>query len=419
MEVKKLPARPSLEQYKKQAKDLIKTFKTRNADALERIRAVHPRLRKMTQGEIAEGKFALADAQLVIAREHGFESWPKFADCVEGLQRRNSPVAQFEAAADAIISGDLATLRELLERDPGLIRARSTRTHRATLLHYVAANGVENYRQKTPQNVVPIAELLLRAGAEVDAMADMYGGGSTTLGLVATSIHPEQAGVQNALMETLLKHGADIDHPQGAGNRQCLVNGCHANGRRAAVEFLASRGARLDLEAAAGLGRLDVVRSFFDAKRELKASATEAQMKSGFNWACEYGRTAVVEFLLQTKLDVNAIHRGETGLHWAAFGGHADIVRLLLQHRARADVKDQAFDGTPLGWALYAWGGTPPGPKRDRYYEVVELLVGAGATIDPAWLNEEDRGLPLERKLREDARMAMALGGRPKSRHAS
>ena len=47
---------------------------------------------------------------------------------------------------------------------------------RATLLHYVAANGVEGYRQLTPPNAVAIADALLDAGADVDALADMYGG---------------------------------------------------------------------------------------------------------------------------------------------------------------------------------------------------------------------------------------------------
>jgi len=71
---------------------------------------------------------------------------------------------------------------------------RSTRDHHSTLLHYVSANGVEDFRQKTPPNIVEITNLLLDAGAEVDAESDAYGGGCTTLGLVATSVHPEQAG---------------------------------------------------------------------------------------------------------------------------------------------------------------------------------------------------------------------------------
>src|SRR5437588_467296 len=133
-----------------------------------------------------------------------FESWPKFAKHIKALNQNGSAVAQFEEAVDAIITGDLATLKRLLRRNPELIRARSTREHRATLLHYVGANAVEGYRQKTPKNAVKVAEILLQAGAEVDADLD-YGSmrkryperaGSTTLGMVATSCHPAAAGVQ-------------------------------------------------------------------------------------------------------------------------------------------------------------------------------------------------------------------------------
>ncbi len=190
----------------------------------------------------------LADAQFFIARVHGFASWPKFGRQVQALERGNCPDARFEAAADAVVSGDIPALERLLHEDPQLIRARSQRTHNAVLLHYVAANGVEDFRQKTPRNIVPIAKLLLDAGAEVNAESSAYGGGSTALGLVATSVHPERAGVQEQLMQILLDHGANMDKPGAAGNHHTVVEGCLWNGRGKAASFLASRGARLDLE---------------------------------------------------------------------------------------------------------------------------------------------------------------------------
>ena len=214
----------------------------------------------------------LADAQFFVARCHGFASWPKFARHVEALARANSPVSKFEAAVDAIVSGDAGTLAKLLHDNPELVRARSTREHRSTLLHYVSANGVEDFRQKTPKNIVEITKLLLNAGADVNAESDAYGGRSTTLGLTATSWHPENAGVQLPLMELLIDHGAIIDGPDGGS----AVNGCLHNGRGEAAEFFASRGARLDLEGAAGVGRLDVVKSFFNDDGSLKPTATRA-----------------------------------------------------------------------------------------------------------------------------------------------
>jgi ankyrin repeat protein len=284
-------------------------------------------------------------------------------------------MSDFETAVEAIISGDSARLRDLLKKNPELVRARSTREHRSTLLHYVSANGIEDFHQRTPPNIVEITKLLLDAGADVNAESDAYGGHSTTLGLTATSCHPEAAGVQLALLELLLEHGAIIDAPDGRGT----VNACLHNGRGPAAEFLADRGARLDLEAAAGTGRLVLVKSFFNEDGSLKPPATQEQMTDGFAWACEYGRKEVVDFLLQRGMNPGAkAARGATGLHWAAYGGHAEIVKLLLERGAPVDAIEPTYNGTPREWALYAWWRlTDKGPaQRKSYREVVALLGG-------------------------------------------
>ena len=80
-----LPARPNFEQYKKQAKDLARNCRLGVPDALRRIGRHHPRLHKLPESHIQRARFTLTDAQLVIAREHGFESWPKFAKHIETL----------------------------------------------------------------------------------------------------------------------------------------------------------------------------------------------------------------------------------------------------------------------------------------------------------------------------------------------
>jgi Ankyrin repeats (3 copies) len=412
-----LPARPNLEQYKKLAKDLAKACRSGAPEAIRALAARWPEqtveLDAFARRTLTSRDCALTAAQFVIARAHGFESWPKFAAHLNDLGRAASPVSTFEAAAEAVVAGDIATLQRLLREQPALIRARSTREHRATLLHYAAANGVEHYRQQTPPNAVAIAQTLLAAGAEVDADAEMYGGGCTTLGLVATSIHPERAGVQNALMQVLIDHGAAIDHPGAVGNNHSFVVGCLANGRGASAEYVAARGARLDLEGAAGLGRLDLVKSHFTPDGTLKPPATAEQMHAGFAWACQYGRTKVVEFLLDRGIPIDAAvrHDGQTGLHWAALGAHADLVSLLIDRHAPIDVADATYHGTPLSWALHGWSEPPYGTARDRYYDVVARLVRAGAVAEPHWSGGGEASTPFTKMLLADARMLAALRG--------
>ena len=343
-----LPRRPNLEHYKKFAKDLVNA---RKSDGI-------------------------ADARSIIARSHGFETWARFAKHLNALNEKDSAVARFEKAADAIIKGDIKTLQRLLRNDPRLVHARSTRKHRATLLHYTSANGVEGYRQKTPPNIIEIAELLLRRGAAVDAEADVYGGGATTLGLVATSVHPFHAGVQNPLLQLLLDYGAEIDHKTGAGNRQSSVLGALSNGRPEAAAYLAERGARLNLEAAAGVGRLDVVKSFFKSKTRLG----KKRLQSAFQYACAGGQKDVIEFLLDNGVDL-ADGGGDvqTPLHWAVIFGQLEMVKLLLKYNPPLESVNM-YGGTVLGQTMWsaAHGGDPK-----VYAEIIETLIAAGAKVPP------------------------------------
>jgi ankyrin repeat protein len=443
-----LPSRLNLERYKKLAKELVKACKSGDEKAIgvwtrqwiqtlagltgskstpQRLAEIDHRTnevedfvrRKLSDSKPAARKCALTDAQFVIARAHGFESWRKFAKQLEALPQKSSTVARFEAAADAIVSGDVAALRRSLREDPKLIRANSMRGHGATLLHYVSANGVEGYRQKTPKNIVEITEALLNAGAEIDATANMYGGQCTALGLAATSVHPEQAGVQIALLQTLLEHGARLDLPS-AGGKDSLIHSCLANGQPKAAEFLASRGAPMDLAGAAGLGRLDLVKSCFDKNGALKPPATKPQMESGFLSACAFGRKGVVEFLLERGIDPGVrTSYGRTGLHTAAYGAYVDIIKLLLERGSPVDVIDESYHSRPLDVALWVWSNSPDTPESKRCYEVIALLARAGAKLDPQhWYDPQEGRSRMMEKIHADPRMLAALRGKMQAGNA-
>jgi len=169
------------------------------------------------------------------------------------------------------------------------------------------------------------------------------------------------------VMQVLLDHGAQIEHPNLAGNGADAVYACLANGCPEAAQYLAERGARVGLVGAAGIGRLDVVQQFVDA-----ADASRREM--AFRYAAGYGQLEIVRFLLDRGVPVDA-HSGdgETALFYAVLGGHVEVVRLLLEHGARPGMQNQHGDVT--GVAIWKAGH---GGDSDRFAEIIEALIAAG-----------------------------------------
>jgi ankyrin repeat protein len=314
-----------------------------------RFKWEHPRFRGKPVDDVDPATLVLSDAQLVIARQDGFERWDDLVAFTE-IVERDGGGARFEAAVDAVVSGDLETLRSLLRDQPELIRARSIRRHHATLLHYIGANGVEGRRQKTPANAVDVAKTLLEAGAEPDALADMYDANCTTLSMLVSSSPPAEAGLQAALAELLLDHGAALVGP--GSNWQSAVVTALAFGFTATAETLAKRSGPIDdVAVAAGLGRLDEAARLFpgsDRHRRQIALALAAQ----------HGQVDVVRLLLDagedpSRYNPDGYHAHSTPVHQAVWSNHLEVVRLLVERGARLDLRDTVYRGTPLDWAIY------------------------------------------------------------------
>jgi hypothetical protein len=367
MELKPLPFDAPLDLYQQQAGDLLAACRAGDPRAIGYFKERHPRFLDATipwlsknpsDDEVRAAGLGPDDARLTVARRYDFKDWRALEQHVGDVTRTGSPVHRFEAAVEAVVAGDVGALRAMLGADPELVRARSTRVthfdppvHRATLLHYVAANGVEGYRQKTPKNAVEVATTLLRAGAAVDSLADMYGGQCTTMNMLVSSCHPAEAGVQAELAETLLDFGSAIEG-RGTGEWVSPLMTALAFGYTRTAEALVRRGAKVDdLADAAGLGRLD------DARR-LLPSADATTRHRALALAAQHGHADVVQLLLDAGEDPNRYnpkgnHAHSTPLHQAVWAGHADVVRLLAERGARLDVKDTVYQSTPLGWATY------------------------------------------------------------------
>src|SRR5689334_16374920 len=143
-----LAPKPKVEQYKNIAKDLVTACRNAQAgdeqavgrwaeswiEALARLQVIGKDLskvrnevnRKIDELERVVGrtlvsrkeKCRIGDAQFIVARAHGFESWSKLVRHIKAVSDKSSAIFRYESAADAIVEGNLRKLKRLLKQDP-------------------------------------------------------------------------------------------------------------------------------------------------------------------------------------------------------------------------------------------------------------------------------------------------------------
>lgn len=349
MPVRRLPASPSLDHLRYQAKDLRKAHTARDAEAAQRLREFHPLFGSAAADDaIFRAPLSLADAQLAIAREYGFPSWarlkkhiekPTLADHLDSLhhQRIEDPI--FRRAVDLLDSGDAAGLRSYLQQHPNLAKQRvpfegGNYFRNPTLLEFTAENPVRH--GVLPNNILEVVKVILDAGVEPASLND-------TLLLVATGSVPRESRVQLPLIDLLCDRGAD---PQSALQAAALHHELEA------LHALIARGANVDLPVVAALGHIQ------DARR-LLASASPHDRHLALSLASDFGHAEIVRLLLDAGEDPNRYnpvggHSHTTPLHQAAGAGHDQVVRLLVERGATLDMRDILWHATPADWAKHA-----------------------------------------------------------------
>ncbi len=362
-----LPVTAHIAEYESQAGSLLEAWRNGEPAALEYFLKSLPRLlddkfcwvpKPLSEEAIRAEVFSLEDARMAVARGYDFFDWNALASFTAAMEVQDPEIQPFECAIEAVVNGDLETLQSLLDQQPKLVHARSRRVthfepsiHGATLLHYVAANGTECYRQRTPANAVAIATALLDRGAAVDALASLYGGEWTTMSLLVSSSHPAAAGVQIELIDLLVSRGASI-HELGKGHWGSPLETALVFGFAEAAEALLRHGAPLSFVAASGLGRVDEVSLLLPA-------ADSRSRHYAFALATQLGQLEVTRILLDAGEDPNRFnpegtHSHTPPIHQAILSGHLEVVQLLVERGARLDVRDKIYHSTPLGWAEHA-----------------------------------------------------------------
>lgn len=352
---------PSLEFARKQAKELLKAHRAGDLHVLPRLRTNLRGLAGLDDASVLATRLTLASAQHIVAREHGYASWP--------VLKQHLLWPQFQACVQAMDRGDVDALRQLLEDFPGLIHMRALQPPDAdvdyftgaTLLHYVAGNPI---RGVLPANIVDAAAVLIEAGADPNVRTVR---GSTTIGLIVTSKMASEAGVAAALIGVLQVAGAtDGLDP----NDEEMLLAPLRNAAPATALALEQRGFKAGVRAAAGLGHLELVRELLAAhdalpvvsgvrpKQEKAArpgreSSWQDVLNQALTYAVIHGHQEIADLLLQKGAEINSIPAvyGNPGTALHIVRDDVAMAQFLVEKGADLFAVDPTFNGTPAGWA--------------------------------------------------------------------
>jgi ankyrin repeat protein len=402
---RQLPKHPSLEQLRKQAKDLLEQYRAGATAAVAEVEQFERRPDPAT--------FALNDAQRVLARAYGYESWPKLKAFVDG--------ANVAKLAEAVRAGDAAQVRTLLHSRPELVNMDMAENDEHRALHY-AVLGRD----------AAIVKLLMEAGADAHKGIFPHRDATSALAIARdrgyediVAVIEDEERTRRAEMScpnaTISPVQEEINQAIGRGDNATairllqtdgsLIHACDRQGgtplhiaaeegNEEMVAWLLKKRAKTGKEDLQGLTPLDRAALAADPRNE-QAKRFPAIAKQLLEHGAEEtirGAVALAdaprirELVGQNPGAVREIHGARGGLLSLAVNhGHLEIVRLLLDLGADVDERimlNELEEPTP-SWGFPLWYAALAGQR-----DIVELLLDRGA--DPN-SNVYASGWPLQK----------------------
>jgi ankyrin repeat protein len=423
--MRRLPRQPSLEQLRKQAKDLLERYRAGDPAAIAEVRQFERRP--------DPAAFALNDAQRVLARAYGYASWPRLKAFVDG--------ANIASLAEAVQAGDAARVRVFLNARPEMINMDMAGNDEHRVLHYAVLH-----------RDVAMVRLLMEAGADAhkgifphrDATSPLAIARDREYGDIIAVIEEEER-LRRAEMScpnaTISPVQDEINQAISRGDDDAairlleadpsMIQACDRDGRT--LLHVAAQASDLKMIAWLLNRRAPVLKQDIDGLTPLDGAALAADPRN--DRAKQF--PAVAKLLLKHGAEVtiraavalaNAKRIRELvgdnpavlrEIHWTRGGllslavnhGHTEIVRLLLDLGADVDERimlEELEEPTP-SWGTPLWYAALAG-----HLEIVELLLDRGA--DPN-ANVYASGWPLRNAWgREDdsvKRLLLARGAKP------
>jgi ankyrin repeat protein len=397
-----IPAAPSLEQLRKLARELQRAHNAGQATALARARDHHLR---------SAAPFRLADAQLVVAREHGFASWPRLKAYVERVTTNGSDLRHpieadfgyYEERAAGLLSAHQAGVPEATEvfrrHHPHCGAGITIEDARLVMARQHGFDGWAAFRRHL-DTLHEGGEPFMRAmktiqaddGQALIALLDRYPGlvgarGTNGNNLIGLATAMGRMAIVRLLLDrgadpvsandrgwTLLHQAAYMNNVElvrilltagvptarfGHGDGGTLLVAALFWGHRQAAELIADHDlAPGNLRVAAGLGRLDLIERLVEPDGRL---APAAGAHRGFY------RPHTGFPLWQPSDDRQEIL--DEALVWACRSGRVNVLAALVQRGA--DLDADPYRGTPLAWAA-----------MNGHRETVAWLLDHGASVN-------------------------------------